>query len=543
MVDLVLTDYGAAPDSGADATPAFRRAIEAARAAAGPVRLVVPAGRYDFFSTHAARRTAFYSNATEADSDGRRTIALDLSDLRDATVDGEGARLVMRGRMTMLAAERSGGLTLRGLEFDFARPPVSEITAVEAGSGHWIGEVHADSAYRIIDGRIEWYGEDWARGHNLVQHYDPATATVWRWDDPTSGATIREFGDRHLRFEGPGAVVVGRTYQFRDTERSETGMWFHRCRDVRLEDVRVRAMGGFGMLFQYTENVDVERVEVAPTAGRTSASAADILHFSGCRGQLRIRDCTLTAAHDDAINIHGTHLRIVGQPSRDQIRVRFMHPQTWGFPAFAAGDEIEFVRHDTLLPYATSHVKQAAMTDDLREQILTLAHPAPPDVRLDADVVENVTWTPAVDVTGCEIAKVPTRGILVTARRPVRILRNRFWRIPMPAILVEDDAAGWYESGPVHDLLIEGNEFFECGAETIRIEPQNRVHAGPVHRNVRIERNAFTLLALPAIAAKSVDGLSVVGNRFVTVRDESALLRTRDSTNVRSEANAVDTVR
>jgi hypothetical protein len=294
-------------------------------------------------------------------------------------------------------------------------------------------------------------------------------------------------------------------------------------------------MAGFGMLFQYTENVDVERVEVAPSPGRTCAAAADILHFSGCRGQIRVRHCVLSAAHDDAINVHGTHLRVVGLPAEDQIRVRFMHPQTWGFAAFGPGDQIEFVRPDTLLPYASSHVKHAAATSDPREQLLTLESPAPSAVRVDADVVENVTWTPAVEVVGCEIRRVPTRGILVTTRRPVRIAHNRFFRPRMAAILVEDDAAGWYESGPVHDLLIEGNEFFESGAETIRIEPQNQVHAGPVHRNVRIERNSFTLVAGPAISAKSVDGLSVAGNRFVTEAGDAELVRTQDTTGFQTE--------
>lgn len=542
---ITVTDFGAAPDSGKDATPPFQRAIAAAKAAPGPVTLVVPAGRYDFFSSHATRRACFYSNATEPNSDAVRTIAIDLSGLQNLTVEGKGARLIMRGNMTMLVAEHCRNLTLRGLEFDFARPTVSEVKAVEKGDGYWIGEVNPESTYRIVDGRVEWFGEDWKAGHNLVQHDDPVAKTVWRGQDPLQGMTkLTELAPRRLRFEVPAQalnpVVVGRTYQFRDTYRDETGMWFNRSRDVSLRDVRIRAMAGFGVLFQYVENVDIHRLDVSPAPGRTTVSAGDILHFSGCRGRVRVRESVLNAAHDDAINIHGTHLRVVDRLDDHRLRVRFMHPQTWGFAAFIAGDEVEFVRKDSLQNFGKAKVTKVEMTADKHEQILTLDRAVPADLILDSDAVENVTWTPSVEVTHCEIAKVPTRGILITTRRPSRIANNRFFRTPMHAILLEDDAAGWYESGPVHDLRIEGNTFFECADEVIHLNPQNSTHTGPVHQNIRIENNLFTLAHPTAVAAKSTDRLRITQNRFQTNHPPEALVRTTNTTNLEVRDNTTE---
>lgn len=545
---ILVTDFGATPNSGKDATEAFRRAIAAARAAKSPVTLVVPPGRYDFFSTHATRRVCYYSNATEPGTDAKRTIAIDLSDTKDLTVEGPGARLVMRGQMTMLVAERSANLTLEGLEFDFARPTVSEITAISKGDGYWVGRVHADSTFRLKDNGIEWYGEDWSGTHNLVQHYH-LLSKVWRGGDPTAGATaIREEKPRELRFDVPekslAQVVIGRIYQFRDTARKETGMWFNRCQNVVLNKVQVHAMAGFGVLFQFTENVDIRNMVVAPAkgSGRTCAAAADILHFSGCRGQIGIRNSILSAAHDDAINIHGTHLRVMARLDDRRIRVRFMHPQTWGFLAFAPEDEIEFVRKDTLLPYAKGKVRQVEATADPKEQILTLEGDLPADLKLDSDAVENITWTPSVTISGCEISFVPTRGILVTTRQPIKIQGNAFLRTPMPAILLEDDAAGWYESGAVHNLQISGNQFVECANETIQINPQNSVHGGPVHRNIRIEANTFIQTGPVAVSAKSTDGLTVSGNRFRWKRDalEADFVQTRDTTGLRVQRNLVE---
>ena len=53
--------------------------------------------------------------------------------------------------------------------------------------------------------------------------------------------------------------------------------------------------------------------------------------------------------------------------------------------------------------------------------------------------VENVTWTPEVEIRNNYFSRIPTRGILVTTRRKVVIEDNVFYRIPMSGVLVSDD--------------------------------------------------------------------------------------------------------
>lgn len=169
-----------------------------------------------------------------------------------------------------------------------------------------------------------------------------------------------------------------------------------------------------------------DRVTLAPRpgSGRTCAGWADLLHFSGCRGHILVTDCEMSGTHDDAINVHGTHLRVVGRPAPDQVLVRFMHPQTYGCEAFFPGDEIEFVSHQSLRAYATHPVKEAAMRGD-KEMRLTLDRPAPPTIG-ENDMVENITWTPSVTVRNCRITFNPCRGFLLTTRRPILIENNTF---------------------------------------------------------------------------------------------------------------------
>ena len=56
----------------------------------------------------------------------------------------------------------------------------------------------------------------------------------------------------------------------------------------------------------------------------------------------------------------------------------------------------------------------------------------------------------------------------------------------MPAILVEDDASGWYESGVVKDMAISRNTFIQCGEAVIQIVPHAPQPEGNVHENITI---------------------------------------------------------
>jgi hypothetical protein len=213
--------------------------------------------------------------------------------------------------------------------------------------------------------------------------------------------------------------------------------------------------------------------------------------------------------------VHGTHLRIAEKPAPDQVLLRFMHAQSYGYDAFFPGDEIEFVRAASLTPYASAKIVSAKHVNP-REILVTLAGLAPEGM-LEDDVVENVTWTPEVEIVNNYMARIPTRGVLVTTRRKVLIADNRFERMTMSAILVADDAENWYESGRVEDLMIRNNVFDECGETmlpVICIGPENtEVRSDhPVHRNIVIENNCFKMKDTAVLDAKSTRHLKFACN-------------------------------
>ncbi|MFI1837905.1 hypothetical protein [Streptomyces olivaceoviridis] len=117
----------------------------------------------------------------------------------------------------------------------------------------------------------------------------------------------------------------------------------------------------------------------------------------------------------------------------------------------------------------------------------------PPTVTPEHWVAENVTATASVHIVGNHFVNVPTRGVLVTTRRPVVIEGNLFDGVTMAGVYVSADAEEWYESGPVADLTIRDNTFLRPSTPAVLIAPTNTVRdpAHPAHRNVTISGTVF----------------------------------------------------
>ncbi|MDE5554498.1 MAG: alpha-1,3-galactosidase, partial [Muribaculaceae bacterium] len=320
--------------------------------------------------------------------------------------------------------------------------------------------------------------------------------TTRRCASPIVQATaVEELAPGLLKFsfKGKPEAQKGQTYQMRHSLRTEVAGLISESENVTLSDLSLRFMGNFGIVAQASKDITYHNLECAPEpeSGRTCAGFADFLQVSGCKGMVEITDCRFNGSQDDPINVHGTHLKVTEWGDGSCLKVRYMHPQTFGFQSFFEGDTIEVVNPNTLLPLATAKVVAAKMVDDYNIE-LQLDRRLPAEAMEVANaVVENITYTPEVRITGCHFKATPTRGILVTTRRPVLIANNVFYRTPMAAILVADDARSWYESGPVKDLTICDNLFIDCALPIIQIVPEISEYGGDVHSNIKIIGNKF----------------------------------------------------
>lgn len=496
-----------------------------------PIVIEFQPGVHAFASQGLFRRPYFVSNSSDKPTHPL-PIGIFVEKARNLRilgggVEGAGKTMVLLAgpeRSTYFITDHAENIAFENLSFDIRRPTVSEYRVVEVGENEVLIEIAEGCTYEIKDGRFGWTG-DLGGGWIMAQQAIPEEGRCWRmgqWDPFTSAkaenAGASPAGRSLVRLvyaKGNMGMVKGRQFQFRAVERSVVTAHHTRSKNITMRHCDFHAFTGMAIVSQFTDGLTFDHVRLAPEKGtlRTCPAWADNFHFSGCRGQITVNDCVFSGNQDDPINVHGTHLRILRKTADDQLLLRFMQPQTYGFAAFAPGDEVAVISHGTLreLP-GNPRRKVVAIAPSPsdptgHEWLLTLDGPAP--AFGDNDVVDNITWYPDLTVRNCKVDMTSCRGFLITTRGKVVVEGCAFAHCGMAGILVEDDAKGWFESGPIRDLLIRGNTFIGCG---IQINPHNsnRDPSQPVHENIRIQDNVFDG---GDISAHSTKGLVVTGNK------------------------------
>ncbi|MCR5041809.1 MAG: hypothetical protein K6C36_06925 [Clostridia bacterium] len=471
---------------------------------------VRPEDSYDLTGCYCSNTASIAENPL-----GSRNAAMYLRGRKNVTVDGNGATVLVHGKMTPFLFDRCENVTVKDLTVDYACPTMTEFTVLSNDGGVCLLRFAPDSRFRTEGDRLFFRGEDkedstpyWEQASDadrrFVIIYDPEKQLCRGiGSDKLSFTEVQRLDARtvRVRLKDPGAdFEPGCVFQSRNIVRDQSGALFQRCRNLVFERLRVRFMHGLGMVSQFCENVSFRDCDFTPGEGRTAASTADFFQFSGCRGVLLIENCIARGAHDDYINVHGTHLRIVEMSGdRRVLTVRFMHKETWGLQAYEAGDRLEFIRGDTLRPYGEAVVEAFEKLGDTDVRLL-LDRPAPEDTAVGRDAVENATWTPDLYVRGCDFGATHGRGVLCTTRGRVVIENNRFFHLSDAALVIEDDCNFWFESGYTTDVTFRNNEVVGCnsslvcdGAPVIRVSPKvlDENSGGFVHGRLTVSGNVF----------------------------------------------------
>ncbi len=505
----------------------IKNAIETAKTYIGePVIIKLGGGTYNLKRNQATVVKYFISNTLSwgATVDNLKYIGIYFKSASNITLDGEGAKLITHGEMTSVVVDESENITLKNFSIDAADPSVTEMTVESITGSEIIYKAHPTSTYQIIGTTLKWVGEyGWSiNSGGPVQLYDPEQDITWRTGSPTDNVTsITDLGNKRVRiiYSTIPGVKVGYTYQMRDGVRDQVAGFIHKSKNIVYDHVNLYFLGNFGIVGQYSENLSFLNCRFAPEegSGRTNAGFADFLQVSGCKGLLKVEDTYFSGAQDDPINVHGTYLKIQNYISSTQAKVKFMHDQSWGFDAFFVGDSIDFVDVASMITMQSAKITAVQRNDD---QNITLTFDKEIDVtaykaKAAGVVIENISWTPEVEIRRNYFSRIPTRGVLLSTRRRSVIEDNTFFRMQMAGIYVSGDAASWYESGKVCNLTIRNNTFIECGSPVIFFEPTNSVNNGFVHSNILIENNTFKINSGSAVGGKSVDNLQFIHNTVI----------------------------
>lgn len=532
MKKIYLRDFGIQANTKEDVIPAWKAAVKAASKEKQPCEIILSPGVYDVYDTHLYKKEIHISNthSEEESPDITRNIFIMLDGLSDLTINGAGCIIKSHGKMTQIAILNCDNVCIKNMSFDYINPAVTEMTVIGVGAGYIDCQVNSDSLYRIKNGKIEWYGDNFCFSSGVSQIYDSKTGFTWREYGPMQdkNAYFEELSKNVIRVrrtanyaDNPYKVEVGQILQMRDPLRDECGIIIDKSRNTHIENVTMHFMNGLGLVAQNSEDIFLDGFSAVPSYGRTCACFADFMHFSGCRGTLKIENGQFVGAHDDAINIHGTYLKITEVDRENKrIKLRFMHPQTFGIGGFLPGDKIAATDIPTLLQ--SRSVSVVSVNEISPREMWVTVDDSIPELCVGA-AVENISATPAAEIRGNWFERIPTRGVLATTRKKVVIENNVFTKINRCGVFISDDAADWFESGPVEDVLIKNNIFNECKTQFLYVKPENTEYMQDryLHKNICVTENKMHMsYGNEILNIKNCDGMMFYDNEISGNFDE-----------------------
>lgn len=544
-----ISAFGLKANSSKNASPVLQKALAKIKAEykeGEKVILRFPEGRYEFHEKGAAVREYYISNH---DQTNPKKVGIALEDMKNLTLDGQGSEFVFHGRMLPVSLLRSENCLLKNFSIDFENPHIAQVKIVENDPQDGIVFEPAPWVdYRIAkDSIFEAYGEGWTMRHSWGIAFDGDTKhLVYNTSDigcPTKGAS--EVAPRRIHAPGwkDARLVPGTVVAMRGWGRPTPGIFLSHDVNTTIENVKVHYAEGMGLLAQLCENITLEKFGVCLKGDadpRYFTTQADATHFSGCKGKIVSCNGLYEGMMDDAINVHGTYLKVAKRVDDRTLVGRYMHGQSWGFEWGCPGDEVQFIRSNTMelvgkqnkiisiRPY------DKEQTEGAREFLITFQEPVDQVINEQSGFgIENLTWTPEVLFSGNVIRNNLARGSLFSTPRKTIVENNLFDHTSGAAILLCGDCNGWFETGACRHVIIRKNRFvnaltnlFQFTNAVISIYPeipdlkgqQQYFHGGP-EGGIVIEDNEFETFDAPILYAKSVDGL-VFRNNTIKLNTE-----------------------
>ena len=531
---ISLGDYSNLFD-GKDATLAVLEALSACRLHPGST-LRLGGGELHFYRKYAFQREYYISNNDYS----MKSIIFPLIGMKDITIDGEGAELFFHGEVLPFVLDGSENIVLKNFTVDIPHPFFFQAEITAAGDDFLeLTWDPSEFAARIQGRNFVFFcdEEEWSikrdcllccefeRDTKAPSSYLPPYFACLRQERDTSFLshmfrylTPIQTAENKIRLEGEIGYAhnVGNQWVCTFSDRKNPGIFCNRSKNILLENVTLYAAASMGLICQLCENITMERFKTVPRpdSGRCLSVNADATHFVNCSGYVRYEGCVFTNMLDDAGNIHGNYLKCVRAIDDHTLLLSFGHSQQRGVNIFDAGDRIHIVDGKEMRTTATLTVEGS---DLISGDFIRLAvRETLPELR-QGDVAENFTKMPELYIHNCVSGYNRPRGFLPGTWKKTVITNNIFTNM-LHGLHFTGDGKDWFESGPVQDVQVKGNYFYNsayAGGAAISVEPGNKGGKTPYHRNIIIEDNVFEMHEERFLSADNVEDLVFRGNRFL----------------------------
>ncbi len=496
-----------------DATRDVSEALEYCRSQKA-TKLVFPKGEYHFYPDFAAEKYVFVSNNDE----GLKRIAFDLSGMSEFEIDGQGSTFIFHGFVCPFLVEKATNIQFRNLSIDFQRTFHSEgiiMATYQDSLDVWFSPAFP---YKVNNYRLEFTDASGLVPYPFkhILEFDKVrreTAFPARDFYYADNIISKDLGNGTVRlFLKDITGKVGNTLTFNAQKRMIPAFTVSKSRNILFEKVNIYHSGGMGVIAQQSADITLRSVRVTPSPGknRMISLTADATHFVNCSGTILMEDCLFENQLDDATNVHGIYVRIEEILSPDEIIVKLVHHQQYGFDFIEPGLKVELADRTTLMPADFNTVTEVKKIN--KEYSRVRLQNALSNKIVKGDLLSAANTYPVTILRGCTIRNNRARGVLLGSRAQMRI-ENNYFHTQGPAILLEGDGNKWFEQSGVRDLQIRNNVFDNCnynqwgtGVMNVMSGIQKRDQS-TYNQNILVENNNFILNAPTILNLFSIDGL------------------------------------
>lgn len=521
--------------ASSNATP---QVVAAVRAMRDGDTLRFEKGVYHFYEEGTVRRRL---NVLNGKMDEKKVL-FDFDGRKNVTVDGGGSTFIWHGNVFPFAATHCEGVRLMNFTTRAFRPSFAEFRIVAFHDDGFTLRYADDVDWRVKDGAIlieTDLGTFDSREKIISLHsldrccinYLFVANEKTRRDNlaaPFMNAVAEDCGDgtvrvrnRHQNLGGcmdNEPFKVGEPLAMLLNGRERCGAFFADSKDVVVKDVAFESGDGMGIISLFNENLTIDGYRVVPKKGGKVSITADCLYVVNNRGKVEVKNTELSWSMDDAVNMHGTYLRLVSAEGRKAVFAA-IHESSVGLWPFRVGDVVEFSaelpRRDVL---GTAKVVSVEPTSNGG---VTLG--------FDSDVsgypagtrIEDISALPSL-VHIHDSAFHDTMHLRLSGRNPYLVEHCRFER--GLALLISDLSGYWGESGRTADMTIRDNTFVDWNARgwydaCIVAEVEGRDSSLPppkIHRGIKILDNRYSGLRRDFVCLPCAEDPVVEGNEALS---------------------------
>ena len=453
---IKLSDYGANPLDNNDDTPAFTKAVEAAKKEIGGVTFVFEKGKYYVQDSFAG---------------------FDIRNMNNVVMEGNGAEIIARSdAIRVLSFTESKNVLVKDLSIYWekyycsqgevvattdssidvrfpAHYPISESIKVEALMDY-------DPITKYPIGNLDLFG-------SAITSYELIANQVMRFTIKSNWGQAERV--EHLK-ESLLNMEKGTTILVRHAIYGPYAIDIEICENVMVENVNIWHVPGMAIHDTRTNNFYMKnvRIEPMPDTDRVMATTGDAVFTMFPMGEVLVEDCKIEGSGDDCLPINGKYMEVT-DIDRTKNSMEFFVRVGWEGPIARPGDRYDFYNGADLDGKGTLTVLNASFDKENKRHKVAFAESIPENFEID-DVAYNSSYTSkSVVVRNSVLGSVRSRATIVSARN-VLFENVKFHHTGLIGAMIWGDKLRSHRPAPSAETVTFKDCVFEnCGLSALHV--------------------------------------------------------------------------